>query len=205
MASQDTFEVTVRGVGGHAAYPHQTADPIAAAAQIIGNLQHVISREVDPMRRAVVSVTRVAGGNTDNVIPEEVVLGGTVRTFEADVKAHVWEAIERIVVSVAQAHRCTAKTTFEAGYPPVVNHAEVAELVRRNVAPERLVEVEPGMGAEDFSAYQAVVPGCFFVVGGGGQEAFPHHHPRFAVDEEAIAVAIDVFVSSTLDFLAPRR
>jgi amidohydrolase len=201
MASPNSFEMTVRGVGGHAAYPHQTADPVAATAQIVVNLQHVIAREVDPIKRAVVTVTRIAGGVTDNIIPEQVVLGGTVRTFEPDVQAQVRTAIERIAGGVAAAHRCTAAVAFEEGYAPVVNDAGVAALVRRNVQPERLIELEPTMAAEDFSAYQQIVPGCFFVVGGGGKDAFPHHHPRFAVDEQAIGAAIDVFAGTTLDFL----
>jgi amidohydrolase len=202
MASPDTFELTVRGVGGHAAYPHQAADAVAAAAQIVTNLQHVVAREVDPIGRAVVSVTRIAGGTADNILPPEVVFGGTVRTFEPEVKAQVREAIERIASGVAAAHRCAAELRYEEGYAAVVNDAEIAALVRRNVDPALLVDVAPGMGGEDFSAYQQVVPGCFFVVGGGGAAAYPHHHPRFEVDESAIGVAHDVFVATALDFLA---
>jgi amidohydrolase len=205
MASSDTFELVVRGVGGHAAYPHQAADAVAAAAQVVVGLQHVVAREVDPIRSAVVSVTRIAGGTADNILPPEVVLGGTVRTFEPEVKAQVRAAIERLATGIAAAHRCSAELRYDEGYAAVVNHAEVAELVRRNVDPQRLVEVEPGMGGEDFSAYQQVVPGCFFVVGGGGPDAYPHHHPRFQVDESAIGIAHDVFVATARDFLAPRR
>jgi amidohydrolase len=201
MASPDSFSVTVRGRGGHGAYPHHSVDPVAAAAQIIVSLQQIVAREVDPVRNAVVTVAHIHAGSADNVIPEEVTFGGTVRTFEPEVKAQIRDAIERIATGVAGAHRCTAALTYEDGYDSVINNAEVAELVRRNVDPERLIEYEPVMGGEDFSAYMKVVPGCFFAVGGGGE--YPHHHPRFQVDEEGMRVAAEIFVNTTLDFLKP--
>jgi amidohydrolase len=181
--------------------PQETIDPIAAAAQIVTNLQHIVSREIDPIRRAVVGVTRIAGGSANNITPEVVELGGTVRTFEQEVQAQIRTALERIAHGVADAHRCTASVEYEEGYAATSNDATVAALVRANVPPERLVEIEPIMGGEDFSAYQQVVPGCFFVVGAGGEGAIPHHHPRFTIDEAAIPVAIDVFVQTALDSL----
>jgi amidohydrolase len=201
LAAVDTFGLVVRGRGGHAAMPHTAIDPVVAAAAIITSLQQIVTREVDPLRRAVVSVTRVAAGTADNVIPESVELGGTVRTFEPQVQAQVRAAIERIATGVAAAHRCEAELRYEEGYAATVNDAGAAALVARNVDPDRLIDIEPVMGGEDFSAYGAVAPACFFVVGAGGPDAHPHHHPRFVVDEAAIPVAIDVFVRTTLDFL----
>jgi amidohydrolase len=201
MAAPDSFTIRVHGAGGHAAMPQGTIDPIAAAAQIVTNLQHIVSREIDPIRRAVVSVTRIAGGSANNITPESVELGGTVRTFEQEVQAQIRAALERIAHGVAGAHRCTATVAYEEGYAATSNDATVAALVRANVPPELLVEIEPIMGGEDFSAYQQVVPGCFFVVGAGGEGAIPHHHPRFTIDEAAIPVAIDVFVETALDYL----
>ena len=203
MAAPDTFALTVRGRGGHAAMPHATADPVVAAAAIVTALQQIVSREIDPIRRAVVSVTRIAGGTASNVIPETVQLGGTVRTFEPEVQAQIRAAIARVATAIAAAHRCEAEVTYEEGYAATVNDADAAALVARNVDPARLTEVEPIMGGEDFSAYGAVAPACFFVVGAGGETAAPHHHPRFVVDEDAIPVAIDVFVRTALDFLHP--
>ncbi len=201
MAAPDTFALTVRGRGGHAAMPHTSVDPIATAAQIVSGLQHVVSRETSPIERAVVSVTKIHGGTADNVIPETVELGGTVRTFTRGVQDATRAAIERIATGIAEAHGCTAELRYEEGYLAVSNDPEVAALVRRNVEPDRLREVEPVMGGEDFSAYQQVVPGCFFVVGAGGPDRFPHHHPRFTIDEQALPVAHDVFVRTALDFL----
>jgi amidohydrolase len=202
MAAPDTFTITVHGSGGHAAMPSEAVDPIAAAAQIVSNLQHIVAREVDPIGRAVVGVTRIAGGTANNIIPETVELGGTVRTFEPEVQAHIREAIERIAHGVAAAHRCTATVVYEEGYAATSNDASIAARVRENVPPERLVEIEPVMGGEDFSAYQQVVPGCFFIVGAGRKGANPHHHPGFTIDEAALPVAIDVFVQTALDILA---
>jgi amidohydrolase len=202
MAAPDTFSITICGVGGHAAMPQQAIDPIAAAAQIISNLQHIVSREVDPIRRAVVSVTRIAGGSANNIIPEQVELGGTVRTFEKEVQSQIRGALERIATGVAEAHRCRATVEYEEGYAATSNDATVAALVRANVPPERLIDLEPIMGGEDFSAYGEVVPACFFIVGAGGEDAMPHHHPRFTIDEAAFPVAIDVFVQTALDFLS---
>ena len=201
MAAPDVFTITVYGAGGHAAMPHGTIDPVAAAAQIVTNLNHIVAREVDPIRRAVVSVTRIAGGSANNIIPETVELGGTVRTFEKEVQAQIRASLERIAGGVAAAHRCTAVVDYEEGYAATSNDATVAALVRANVPPERLIEIEPIMGGEDFSAYGQVVPACFFIVGAGGEGAMPHHHPRFTIDEASFPVAIDVFVQTALDYL----
>jgi amidohydrolase len=203
MAAADTFTLTVRGRGGHAASPHEAVDPVVAAAQIVTSLQHVVSRRIDPIENAVLSVTSIHGGTATNLIPEEVVLLGTVRTFDAAVQATVREALAGVAEGVAAAHGCTTELIYEPGYAAVVNDAGLAASVLKNVQPERIVEHPPVMGGEDFSAYQAVVPGCFFVVGAGGADAFPHHHPRFAIDEAAIPVAIETFVATTLDLLRP--
>jgi amidohydrolase len=201
MAAPDTFTITVRGVGGHAAMPHDSIDPVLAAAQLVVSLQQIVAREIDPIARAVVTVARIAGGTVTNIIPESVELAGTVRTFEHEVQARIRAAIERIANGVAAAHRCTAEVVYEEGYAATVNDAGVTARVAANVDPERLIELDPIMGGEDFSAYQLVVPGCFFVVGAGAEEAFPHHHPRFRIDEAAMPVAADVFVRTALDFL----
>jgi amidohydrolase len=202
LAAPDTFGITVRGRGGHAAMPHKAVDPIPVAAQLVTALQQIVSRETSPLEPAVVSVTRINAGSADNIIPETVELRGTVRTFTRDVQDATRAALKRIAIGIAAAHGCTAEVTYEEGYLAVENDPEVAELVRRNVDPERLRHVEPIMGGEDFSAYQQVAPGCFFVVGAGGPDRFPHHHPRFTIDEEALPVAHDVFVRAALDFVA---
>jgi amidohydrolase len=192
-AAADVFTARIRGKGGHAAFPEDSIDPVAAAAQAVSSLQQVVSREVAPRDRAVVSVTRIHAGTADNIIPEVVELGGTVRTYDEEVRQRIIASLRRILDGVAAAHRCTAELDYTDGYRPTVNDAALAALVR-DVAGERVVDYPPMMGGEDFSAYGAAAPACFFFVGAGGPGAFPHHHPRFTIDERAIPVAIETFL-----------
>jgi amidohydrolase len=200
-AAADTFSVRIHGRGGHAAFPHLTVDPVAISAQAISSLQHIASRTTSPLDNIVVSVTRIAGGTADNIIPEVVELGGTVRTYREEVRRSTRGAMERILDGVTAAHGATAELDYRDGYAPVVNDARLAALVREE-AGERAVEMEPLMAGEDFSAYLRAAPGCFFLVGAGGEGAFPHHHPRFTIDESALPVGIDMFVRATLRLLA---
>ena len=204
-AAADTFSAQVRGRGGHAAAPHRTVDPIAVAAQVVTNLQQLVSRGVDPIESAVVSVTRFHAGTADNIIPEVVELGGTVRTFDADVRAGVREGLERVFRGVTEAHAATYTLTYEEGYAAVINEAEAAEQVlaaaRAELGDDAIMEAEPIMGGEDFSAYLAEAPGAFFWVGAGHEDAIPHHHPRFTIDESAFRAGIAVFVRTALDYL----
>jgi amidohydrolase len=200
-ASGDTFSARIVGRGGHAAFPHATVDPIAAAAQAISSLQHVVSRETPPLDSVVVSVTRISGGTADNVIPESVELGGTVRTYSEDARLRTREAMERILGGIASAHDASYQFEYADGYPSVVNDPDLTALVRE-VAGERLIECPPLMAGEDFSAYLRVAPGCFFFVGAGGPDAFPHHHPRFTIDEGALPVGIETLTRTALRFLS---
>ncbi|HET7573459.1 MAG TPA: amidohydrolase [Gaiellaceae bacterium] len=202
MAAADFFELTVRGKGGHGAMPNLSIDPVVCAAEIVLAFQSIVTRELSPLARAVITTATLRTDSTrGNVIPEQVELGGTVRTFDQEVREHVAAAMGRIAESVAAAHRCTAELDYQWGYAPTVNDLEVAALVRRNVPAGRLHEIEPTMGGEDFSAYGAAAPACFFIAGAGGPGAFPHHHPRFVVDEAAMPAAHDTFVGTVLDFL----
>jgi amidohydrolase len=199
-AAADTFSVRIDGRGGHAAFPHTTVDPIAAAAQAITSLQQIVSRETPPLESVVVSVTRIAGGTADNVIPQSVELGGTVRTYSEELRARTREAMERIVSGVAAAHGADVTFKYFEGYQSVVNDPTLTMLVRQ-VAGERLIDWPPQMAGEDFSAYLGLAPGCFFLVGAGGDGAFPHHHPRFTIDEDALAIGIDTMTQTALRFL----
>jgi amidohydrolase len=201
MAAADMFSLTVRGRGGHGAFPHETVDPVAVSAQVVTNLQHVVSRNTRPLDSVVVSVTRVAGGTADNVIPETVELGGTVRMFSDELRARTRESMERILQGVTQAHGASYELDYTVGYDPVVNDPALAARVREVVGPEQLTRLDPIMGGDDFSAYQRVVPGVYFFVGAGGKGAFPHHHARFAIDEAAFPIGIDALSRTALAFL----
>ena len=129
-ASADEFTVEIRGRGGHAAAPHEAADPIVAAAEAILSLQHVVSRNVDPIESAVVSVTQINAGTARNIIPEAVQLAGTVRTFDPEVRRSVREAMDRVLRGVSEAHGATYEFAYNEGYDAVINDAEAAALVR---------------------------------------------------------------------------
>ncbi len=207
-AASDLFDLEIIGRGGHGAYPHETVDPVAVAAQVIVSLQQLVSRETDPFDSVVVSVTMLNGGTARNVIPGSVTLGGTVRTLSSARRAEVREAIERIVRGVTDAHRASYRFDYIVGYDPVVNDRTAAELVavgiREELGEAALVEHPPVMGGEDFSAYGERAPAAFFWVGSGNEElgtTWPHHHPRFDVDEAALGHGATVFVRTALDML----
>ena len=208
MAAADLFTLEILGAGGHGANPHETVDPVAVAAQVITSLQQIVSRETDPFDSVVVSVTTLSAGTARNVIPGAATIGGTVRTLSLARRAEVREAMERVIAGVTAAHRATYLFDYEVGYDPVVNDRVTAAAVQQAIVvelgEEALVEVAPVMGGEDFSAYCAVAPSAFFWVGSGNDAlgtSFPHHHPRFDIDEAALRDGIAVFARTALDAL----
>jgi amidohydrolase len=208
MASADTFAIEIAGSAGHAGFPHLAVDPVVVSAEVVVNLQHVVSRETNPLESVVVSVTRIAGGSADNVIPECVELGGTVRALSQESRERARAAVERIVHSVAEAHGATARLDYEEGYAPVVNDSDAVERVRAAAVAElgedAVVEGRPIMAGEDFSAYLEVVPGVFFHLGARNEAlgaTYPHHNPRFAIDEAALRNGVAVLARTALDFL----
>jgi amidohydrolase len=201
-AAADVFSARILGRGGHAAFPHLLVDPIPIAAQAISSLQQIVSRNTKPVDSAVVSVTRVHGGTADNVIPEAVELGGTVRTYRREVREQTRAAMERILAGVTSAHDGGYELEYELGYDSVVNDPDLAALVREAAGADRLIEIEPLMAGDDFSAYLRAAPGCFVLVGAGSEGAFPHHHPRFTIDDEAaLPVVIDTMTRAALSYL----
>ncbi len=209
MAAPDTFWVTITGRGGHAALPHQTIDSIAVAAQVVTNLQHIVSRNTDPLDNLVVSVTQFLGGTTHNVIPGSVQLCGTVRSFDAKLRESMPATMERIIKGVTEAHGATYDLKYEFGYRPVINDVEVTKVIEETVrevfGEETLDMMKPNMGGEDFSAYLQKAPGAYFYVGAGNKEkgiTYPHHHARFTVDEDAFDTGVKTFLHATFKFLA---
>ncbi|MCC8434789.1 M20 family metallopeptidase [Brevibacillus sp. M2.1A] len=203
MAAPDTFWITVLGKGGHAALPHETIDSIAIAAQVVTNLQHIVSRNADPLDNLVLSVTQFVGGTTHNVIPGAVEICGTVRSFDKNLRESVPELMERVIKGITEAHGAGYKFKYEFGYRPVINDAEVTklmeEVVEESLGAEWVEHMRPTMGGEDFSAFQQKAPGCFFYVAAGNKEkgiTYPHHHPRFTIDEDALEVGVKMFVNA---------
>ncbi|WP_409276035.1 M20 family metallopeptidase [Neobacillus sp. SCS-31] len=208
MAAPDTFWITVKGKGGHAALPHQTIDSIAIAAQVVTNLQHVVSRNTDPLDNLVLSVTQFTGGTTHNVIPGSVQMCGTVRSFDPKLRETMPAVMERVIKGITEAHAATYDFKYEFGYRPVINDAEVTKVIEETVrevfGEETLDLMRPNMGGEDFSAFQQKAPGAFFYVGAGNKDkgiVYPHHHAKFTIDEDALEIGVKTFLHTTFKFL----
>jgi amidohydrolase len=209
MAAVDRLRIVIRGRGGHGAQPHRAADPIVAAAHVITALQTVVAREVSPVQPAVVTIGAVRGGEAFNVIPDEVVLMGTIRTFDAELRRSMPDRLRRIVGGVAEALQCRAEVEVKPGNPAVINDARVAEIAGRAAArvvgEKGVVSPEPTMGGEDMALYFERVPGCFVFVGSASPErglAEPHHSPRFDFDERALAIGCEFLLEAAAEAMA---
>lgn len=196
MAAADRFEITIQGAGGHGAQPHRTKDAIVTASQLVINLQQIVSRNVNPVDAAVLSVGSFIANNAFNIIADKVVLSGTVRTFKPDVQQLIKQAIERVTHGTCLAAQCTYTLDYHHGYPAVVNH-EAETVFLKQIAHEikevtNVRDIEPQMSGEDFAYYLQQVKGCLFFTGAMPQtesEVYPHHHPKFDIDERALLIA----------------
>jgi amidohydrolase len=201
FASADEYVLTIRGRGGHGAMPQNSVDPIVAGAQLISMLQTIVSREIAPKDPAVFTVGQFTSGTTFNVIPDEATLKGTVRAFDADVRASMPERLRRIAAGLAQAMRVEIDVDYRWSYPPTVNAVAPNDVVRavgrELLGPENVVEHDVVMWAEDMSFMQEQRPGAYFIVGsrGGEASAFPHHNARFDIDERALDVGYRMMVA----------
>ncbi|NBC96271.1 MAG: amidohydrolase [Deinococcus-Thermus bacterium] len=211
MAATDTFRIDVEGRGGHAAKPNETVDPVVAAASTVLALQTLVSRETDPADQAVVSVTRVHGGTAFNIIPERVEVGGTLRTFDADTRARLQRRIREVAEGACATHGASARVEPTPGSPAVVNDAAATErlraVARRVVGPDDVVRNSLMMGGDDMALWLQQAPGCYFFVGarGGEASAWPHHHPRFDLDEDALPVAVEVLAEAIAELLGTKE
>lgn len=205
MAAMDFFEIEIFGKGGHGAYPHLAVDSLVVGSQLVLNLQQIVSRRVDPLKPAVVTVGSFNGGNAPNVIPHSVKITGTVRSFDDDVRTLIEESIRQITLSTCEGAGATSRLEYTRGYPAVINHAEetkkIEDLAKTILGEENVKRMAPVMGGEDFSYYLQKVPGTFFFVGGENKEIganYPHHHPRFDVDERSMLNIGKLFISAVL-------
>jgi amidohydrolase len=209
MAGADEFKIVITGKGGHGAAPHTTRDPMLAAAHVITTLQSIVSRNVAPLQAAVVSVTTIHGGTAFNVIPQEVTLRGTIRTFELSVRASVLERFNELVNGVTTSMGCQAEISMVQVTPALINDPRAATRVQeaaRRILPESQLDSASytTMGAEDFAFFLERVPGCFFFVGSANREKgldYGHHHPRFDVDEDALPRAAALMAGAIIEFL----
>jgi len=197
MAAADTIDIEITGVGGHAARPHLTVDPIVVGAQIVNQVQSIVARNVDPLDAAVVSIAVFQAGSTDNVIPQTARLGGTARSFRAETRDLLEQRLKAIVEGTAQLHGATARFSYSRGYPVTRNHVPqtaFAASVAAEIAGEERVNtnVDPVMGAEDFSFMLEARPGAFIFIGNGDSAGL--HNPAYDFNDDVIPVGSSYWV-----------
>ena len=196
MAATDEIRIEIAGRGGHAAMPHTGLDPITAAAHLVTSLQTIISRETDPMDRAVLSITAIQAGASFNVIPDTATLKGTVRTFRADTRQRIVERIRTMTQATAAAFGLSAELHHRQGYPPTVNHPEQAafgaDIAASIVGPENVHrDAPPSMGGEDFSFMLEKVPGAYIWLGiGGADQGRTLHNARYDFNDDALPLGV---------------
>jgi hippurate hydrolase len=211
MAAADQFEIEILGQGCHAAFPHTGRDPIAAAASLVLALQTIVSRQVDPVDNAVLSVTKIAGGDSYNVVPERVSLVGTVRTFKPETQAFIERRMGEVAQGIAAAHGLQASLRYRRGYPATVNSQQEATLAA-DAAADIVGEggvvrnPPPAMGAEDFSFMLQRLPGSYIWMGtgrGGADADPPLHNPRYDFNDDALGLGV-TYWARLVERLMPR-
>ena len=210
LAASETFKITLIGQGGHGAMPHLTVDPVISAAHLITGLQTIVSRQVNPLDSAVISVTSIHAGHTFNVIPDQVALQGTIRTFRADVRQSILERFRELTHSLAAAMGCEAEIDLKSITPAVVNDpglTQKAYQVGKATFPEhKILTNYQTTVSEDMAFMMHEIPGCYFFVGSQnaalGLDA-THHHPRFNFDEQALVQAGAVMSATAAELLKP--
>jgi hippurate hydrolase len=208
LAATDRFDIRVKARGGHAAYPHHGTDPFVIGAHIVLALQTIPSRNVDPVEAALISLGFMRGGSAYNVIPDELHIGGTVRTFRPQVQDLVERRIGEVARGAASLHDATAELDYRRGYPPTINHADEAAFaadVAAEICGEAQVErnVAPSLGGEDFSYMLQARPGAMVWLGNGPGEGGCHlHNAHYDFNDSAIPVGVSFFVRLAERFLA---
>ena len=215
MASSNAFEITITGRGGHAALPHNSADPVLTGAQVVLALQSIITRNKRPVDAAVLSVTQFQAGKTSNVIPDSAFIGGTVRTFTLEVLDLMERRLREIAHSVAGAFDCQAEITFYRSYPPLINHAAevqfASEVMSELVGKQSVnTNIDPTMGAEDFAFMLLEKPGCYVFLGNGdgdhrsvghGMGPCHLHNPSYDFNDALIPVGVSYWVKLAQRYL----
>jgi len=204
MAAADRIGIEITGVGGHAARPHLTVDPILVGAHIVSQLQSIVSRNVDPLESAVISMCQFHAGNARNVIPHTAELAGTVRTLNGDVRKMVERRVREVVAGVAQITGASIELTYDRGYPVTVNHVEqtdVATRAAREIAGDANVHVMPPlMAGEDFAFMLEQRPGALIFCGNGDSAGL--HHPAYNFNDEAIVFGTSYWIKLVENTLA---
>jgi amidohydrolase len=207
-ASADAFVMQLTSSGGHAAMPHQVADPVLASAQLIVALQTLVSREAPPLEPAVLTIGSIHGGTAPNIIPTRVELQGTLRVFDPRLRERLLQRMADLIQGIATTFRVESELRMTDACPACINDPAMADLVadvaRRIVGPHNTLGETRTMGADDMSLFLNAVPGCYFFVGSANHERgldSPHHSPAFDFDERALDIGVQMLTSVALEAL----
>lgn len=209
MAESDIFKIHIKGKSGHAGKPHLCTDAAVAACATVVNLQSIVSRNINPIDSAVVTIGHIEAGSQHNIIPGEAYIEGTVRTFSIKTAKYIEKLINRIVYSTATAYGATASIDYNlSAHPIVFNDSEATQTAldgaKKLFTSENLVSIPKMMLGEDFSMYQKEIPGVFAFVGAGNEEmgrAYPNHHEKFNIDEKAVLISTELYVAYAIEAL----
>lgn len=209
MASADIFTIEVFGKSAHGARPHEGVDAILVTSMIVNSLNHIVSRMIDPLHPAVISLGTIEGGKASNIICDHVLLKGTVRTINEGVRNNIPQMMESSIEGISKSMGAKYKFDYEFGQPELINHDEMVDIIVEEagsiIGKEKCIDlIDPVMGGEDFSEYLKLVPGAFFRLGTCNEEkktCVPQHNSRFDVDDDALQVGMKVMSASALQFL----
>jgi amidohydrolase len=209
MASADIFTIEVFGISAHGARPHEGVDAILVTSMIVNSLNHIVSRKIDPLHPAVISLGTIEGGKASNIICDHVLLTGTVRTVNDSIRNNIPQMMEESIKGVCKSMGATYNFDYQFGQPELVNHDDMVDILLgeaiKIIGKESCIDlVDPVMGGEDFSEYLQLIPGAFFRLGTCNEEkqtCAPQHNSRFDVDDDALKVGMKVLCASALEFL----
>ncbi|MBW1781194.1 MAG: amidohydrolase [Deltaproteobacteria bacterium] len=205
MAAMDRFDIRIIGKGGHGAMPHVCVDALDTGVQVINALQRIVSRQMNPLSPAVVTVGSFQSGTAFNIIPSEANISGTTRTFDRNIWKSWPDRIEQVVRGVCRSMGADYELAYSEGYPPLQNDASIAEVIRECaenvVGAEQVIEPEPTMGGEDMAFYLERAKGCFFFLGTGREGCASLHSPEFDFDEDVLLAGVETFCRTALKLL----
>jgi amidohydrolase len=208
MASPDSFRFKIIGRGGHAAMPHLTIDPVMITVQVINQMQSIVSRRINPLLPAVISFTTIHGGETHNVIPNEVEVTGTIRVFDKSLRQWIPETMESTLKHIAEANNASYEFQLMPKFPPLINDKDMTNLAHSSIS--KVVGIKnvetailPNMGGEDFAYFAEKVPSSFYFVGiaPNDENHVIHHHPKFSWDDKNLLIVTQTLSQIAYDFL----
>ncbi len=206
MAAADLFTITIRGIGGHGATPQGTVDAVIVASHLVQAFQTIVSRNINPLENAVITIGQINGGNNFNIIADEIILKGTTRAYTEDNRQLIKNKMEKICTGIGQTYEAQIKLDYKDGYPPVINDNVLTENVKREakkIIPNGIINPYLSMGGEDFSYFANKIPGCFFFLGSLPKDkkplSVPQHCSHFDIDEQVMLIGCSIFIELALN------